>query len=80
MKADKRNIWTHTGCEVVPVSCYHPTWGKAATEIDFGHGPRSRYWKINFPDGTHIHVETKADARRYIDDVAKNKPHHMIQK
>jgi len=68
MKADIRRNWEYRGCKVNRVDCQHPTWGKCCEPIRFRIAYRNRYWRINFPDKTWVHVEFKADARSYIDD------------
>lgn len=65
---DKRLNWEYKGCKIIPIACHRDSaWGKEAEPIDFGFGMRSRYWRIDFPDETHVHVDTKADCRNYID-------------
>ncbi len=65
---DKRLNWEYKRCKIVPVACYRDSnWGKEAEPIDFGSGPRSRYWRIDFPDGTWVHVATISECRDYID-------------
>lgn len=68
MITDKRLNWEYKKCKIVPVACYRDSnWGKEAEPIDFGFGMRHRYWRINFPDETWIHVETKKECRKYVD-------------
>ncbi len=64
---DKRLIWHYKGCTIVPVACHrYANWGKEAEAIDFGYGPRSRYWRIDFLDKTCVHCGTKEECRKYI--------------
>ena len=75
MIIDKRLNWLYEGCEIVPVACHrYSNWGKEAEPTDFGFGMRSRYWRINFPDKTWIHVANKMECRNYIDKcIAKHR-------
>lgn len=68
MKADKRNQWTYKGCEIVPVDCQHPTWGKCGEPVYFTTAFRNRFWRVEFRNKTWTHVEFKSDARRCIDE------------
>lgn len=71
---DKRLNWEYDGCQIVPINCQHPTWGKAAEPIDFGDKVRNLYWRIDFPDGSWVHSGTKADCRSYIDTCRTKRP------
>lgn len=68
MKPDKRKNWSYNGCNVFPIDCYNigTNWGKSAEPIRFRTAYKSRYWRIDFPDDSHVHVETKQDAVEYI--------------
>ncbi len=71
---DKRLNWEYDGCEIVPINCFHPTRGKVAEPIFFGKIVRSQYWRIDFPDESWIHVDTKAECRKYIDTCRIHRP------
>lgn len=73
MAADIRLIWKYKDCTIVPIAC-NGSKEAEEIEIDFGFGPRSRYWRIDFPDETYIHAPTKAECRTYIDRVIE---HHQ---
>lgn len=65
---DKRLNWEYRNCKIFPVACYrNVTRGKNAEPIDFGSGPRTQYWRIEFPHMTWVHVDTKAECRICID-------------
>jgi hypothetical protein len=67
MKPDRRKNWTYKGCKIVPVHCYC-NWGQCGTPKDFGDGIyRTRYWRIDFPDKSWVHVATKQAVRDYVD-------------
>lgn len=79
MKADIRRIWLYMDCQVVPVDCQHPTWGKCGEPKSFGDGIcRNRYWRIEFPDGSWVHTATKKSARDYIDNRLKTHPENFV--
>jgi hypothetical protein len=73
---DRRLTWEYKGCRITPVACHrYANWGKQAEPIDFGFGPRTRYWCICFPDETWVHVATKPECRRYINSmIEKHQP------
>jgi hypothetical protein len=75
---DKRYLWSYKGCEIIPVACHrYANWGKEAKEIDFGHGSKSRYWRIEFPDKSWVHAETKEECRKYIRKMEENSWHGL---
>lgn len=60
------------GCEVVPID-------NPANPIDFGYGPVSSYWRINFPDQSWIHVPNRESAIVYIDVQAIARPDRLTK-
>lgn len=73
-RSDNRAIWEYDDCQIVPINCQHPTWGKCAEPIDFGDKIRNLYWRIDFPDRSWIHAGTKADCRSWIDSCKRMRP------
>lgn len=73
MKVDIRRTWCYRWCQIVPIDCQHPTWGKSGEPIEFGDGKcRNRYWRIDFPDGQWVWCSTKRECRGYINHILTN--------
>lgn len=72
---DKRYPWFYKGCKIIPVTCskHKGEW------IDFGYGFRSRYWRIDFPDKTWVHVATKEECRKYIKNMKAKSLHGLYE-
>jgi hypothetical protein len=56
---DKRKPWIFNNCTIIPVNCYHDTWGKQAEPMTFGKTYRTQYWRIEYPNGSWEFSGTK---------------------
>lgn len=62
---DGRQSWKYRGCRIAPETGKSRYFGL----VQGVHGRimyRTRYWRVNFPDGTWTFCGTKVDARDYI--------------
>jgi len=81
MTTDKRLNWEYKGCKIVPIACHRDSdWGKEIEPINFGFRTLSRYWRIDFPDETWVHVDTKPECRNYIDTMFDDLPDLLLAK
>jgi len=70
MKPDTRQPWTHLGQTITPQGLTPTT-----QPIRFRSRYQSRWWRIDFTDGTWVNVGTKTDAIRYIESLdSRNTP------
>lgn len=67
---DGRQPWKYHGCQIEPVMGEHRYFG-LVLGIHGRSQYRTRYWRVNFPDGTWTYCGTKVDVRNYIDSPAQ---------
>ena len=76
MKTDTRKTWEYKECKVTPINRQHETWGKSGPFLQFPSGRYlSRYWRVEYPNGSFEYAESKSAARKRIDSRSADERH-----